>query len=104
MIGVLNMIRIDYDDTIQKANIIRALSEDVNRLTRQFSVMMASTNNHWRGLAANAYLKQCGELKDSMDKTSREMQLVAEVIKQTASEIKAADMPAEPVSELIPEQ
>jgi len=86
MSEVLVMIRFDYEETIRNANVLRSLSDDIARLSKQLGSMITATNSHWRGPAANAYAKQCLELKDSMMKTSRVMQFVSDTIKQTANE------------------
>ena len=85
------MIRINYPVTVGKANDIRDLADKLTKLARDLNNTMSDTQTHWHGIAADAYLKQCGNLMQAMIQTANEMYTIANSIKNVADTILKAD-------------
>ncbi len=84
-------IKMNYPNTISKAQNIKSLAEDVGRVSDRLRGIGDDSNQYWRGEAAEAYRNKCYELEAEIRNLKRKMETLAEAIIKVAETIKAAD-------------
>lgn len=84
-------IKLNYPNTIAKANSIKSLAENVGRVSDRLRGVGDDSRHFWRGEAAEAYRNECYELEAEIRNLKRKMETLADAIIKVAETIKAAD-------------
>lgn len=88
-------IKMNYPNTIAKANNIKSLAADVGRVSDRLRSLGDDSIQYWRGEAAEAYRNECYELEAEIRNLKRKMETLADAIIKVAETIKAADEAAQ---------
>ncbi|MDR1913955.1 MAG: WXG100 family type VII secretion target [Clostridiales bacterium] len=88
------MIKIDYDDQLRRGAAINSLAGDLEQLAADVDNLSLELTPHWRGQAAQAYARQCEILRESIRKTSKDMENVGLLVETTAVGLKQAEQEA----------
>lgn len=87
----MSFIKMNYPNTIAKANSIKSLASDVGRISDRLRSVGDDSIQYWRGEAADAYRNECSELEAEIRNLKRKMEALADAIIKVAETIKAAD-------------
>lgn len=84
-------IRIDYDLTIARANKIKSLAGNLQRVAKRIKDVEEDTYEIWKGTAANTYREQCRILENDVYDIVGEMDMLSDTIVKVADFIKRTD-------------
>lgn len=85
-------IKLDYDSAIAQASNI---SEVADSLKKDVSLMSSHSNTlrlTWQGEASNVFAGRLSDITDEMNKTISKLNNISEKIRQTAENVKNAEM------------
>ncbi len=83
--------RINYRKTVDQANEIQNLSDDLNDEVGKLETLLSQIKREWKGPASEAYQKQLVMLIADMRTTESNMSSLAVSIKNTARRIRDED-------------
>ncbi len=84
-------IKLNYSDTVMRAAKIDRLAYDVEKILTTFQNSAEASPEFWRGEAADAYRRECGNFETMLENTANQLRNLANTIKKVADIIKAAD-------------
>ncbi len=83
--------RINYSKTIEQANDIYDLSQDLGQEISKLENLLTQVKNNWSGPASDAYQKQLLMLIADMKTTKHSMSSLSTTIKNAARKIRDED-------------
>lgn len=84
-------MRINYDKVIRQAHEMDELGCELQRIAVELNEMQQGMQAAWKGDAATAYTQKCLGLKETIEKTAKNIVSVSRVIKNTADNIRDED-------------
>lgn len=96
----MNNIEFDFQKAIKQAEQLEDISSELKKLSNnKFENTLSRLSSNWKGDSANAYLKKGKKLQTNIGNTAKDLNTVANNIRNIAKTIYNAEMAAKRVAE-----
>ena len=87
-------ISITFGNALAQAQKLESSAEQMRNASQKLESIEASLRSEWEGESASLYLQKCEMLKQKLNRTAKELQQIASVIRKAAKAYRDAELKA----------